>query len=185
VPRKLKATAGATTALPDSVSQIVAEWNREVPGLNVGAIGIFARASRLNAIVLRYADTWLSPLGLTWENFSVIVTLRRAGRPYTLTPTKLYQISLLTSGAMTTRIDRVAALGLVERLPDPDDRRGVLVKLTPAGKRLADKAIEAHSAALHRLLDVDPERASELNNLLAALLGRIERLPAPRKGAQL
>jgi len=168
----------------DSVSQMLAEWNRERPDLDVSAIGILARIARLEALLVRHAGAWLSPLGLTWENFSLLVTLRRAGRPYTLTPTRLYQISLLTSGAMTTRIDRVAALGFVERLPDPDDRRGVLVKLTPIGKRLADKAIAVHARALNELLSIDPDERRELTARLAALLVKIEALPGPRKGSR-
>jgi DNA-binding MarR family transcriptional regulator len=164
----------------DSIARIVAEWKRERPDLDPAPIGIIGRIARLDALIVRHADAWLAPLGLTWENFSLLVTLRRSGKPYMLTPTRLYQISLLTSGAMTSRIDRVAELGLVERLPDPDDRRGVLVKLTPAGKRLADKAIAKHVAAVDTLLGgLDRIRRGQLSSLLATLLATIEELPAP------
>jgi DNA-binding MarR family transcriptional regulator len=165
----------------DSVAQMQAEWERERPDLDAAPLGISGRVSRVNALVLRHADTWLEPLGLSWETFSMLVTLRRSGKPYALTPTRLYQISLLTSGAMTSRIDRAAELDLVERLPDPDDRRGVLVKLTPAGKRLADRAIAVHLSGVDRLLTTlsRTERTS-LATLLGKLLGSLEALPAPK-----
>jgi DNA-binding MarR family transcriptional regulator len=164
----------------DSIARIVAEWTRERPDLDPAPIGIIGRIARLDALIVRHADTWLAPLGLTWENFSLLVTLRRSGKPYMLTPTRLYQISLLTSGAMTSRIDRVAELGLVERLPDPNDRRGVLVKLTPSGKRLADKAIAKHVVAIDTLLSgLDRTKRAQLSALLGTLLATIEQLPAP------
>src|ERR1700679_1146828 len=76
--------------------------------------------------------------------FDVLASLRRAGKPYQLTPTQLYGSLMLTSGAMTNRVDRLEAAGLVERLNDPADRRGVLVSLTKDGLKLVDKAVTAH-----------------------------------------
>lgn len=129
--------------------------------------------------MMRHSDTWLAPLGLTWETFSVIASLRRAGEPFQMNPTELQRMSLLTSGAMTNRIDRVEEQGLVERLPDPVDGRGVIVKLTAKGRTLADKAIAAHFEGLAGVLGVLPaSERRELGRLLGKLLVALEAAPA-------
>ncbi|MGB6801412.1 MAG: MarR family transcriptional regulator [Candidatus Sulfotelmatobacter sp.] len=98
--------------------------------------------------------------------FDVLATLRRAGKPYELTPTQLYNALMLTSGAMTNRIDRLEAAGLVERLHCPADRRGVLVSLTKAGLKLIDKAVTTHmeveEAMLASFSFKDREKFAEL-----------------------
>ena len=133
-PARVKADA-------DSIETLVGEWRRERPDLDAAPFAIFGRIWRLTGNLLGDAEKWLAPIGLTFESFSLIVTLRRSGAPYELNPTALYRESLLSSGAMTNRIDRVEALGLVKRLPDPNDRRGTIVRLTPKGVALADRAI--------------------------------------------
>src|SRR5262249_60334120 len=107
-------------------------------------IAVFARLWRLSQILVREADSWLAPLGLTFESFSVLVTLRRSGPPYELNPTALYRESLLSSGAITNRIDRVEDAGLVRRLPDPRDRPDTIARLTPEGIALAIRASARH-----------------------------------------
>ena len=168
---------------PDSIARFISDWQRERPDLDPWPLGIIGRTSRIFSYFLRRADTWLSPLGLSWETFSLIAALRRSGKPYELNPTELQRQSLLTSGAMTNRIDRVEALGLVERRADPADRRGVLVRLTPAGRALADKAIAVHFKATAEVLDVLTAReAAQMDALLAKLLLSLEqnpRHPAP------
>ena len=82
----------------------------------------------------------------SWE-FDVLAALRRAGGDYELSPGRLLKETLVTSGTMTNRVDRLAARGFVERLPDPNDRRGVLVRLTPEGREAVDGAFEALIAA--------------------------------------
>src|SRR6188768_1549710 len=111
------------TAGSDSVERMLDEWRRERPELNASPLGIQGRVVRLSGHLLRRVDEWLGPLGLSWEAFSLIVTLRRSGKPYKMRPTDILRESLLTSGAITNRIDRVAEMGLVKRYPDPDDRR--------------------------------------------------------------
>nr|WP_284701271.1 MarR family transcriptional regulator [Rhodoplanes tepidamans] len=139
---------------------------------------------RLAAHFLRHTDTWLSPLELGWEAFSLIVTLRRSGKPYALRPTDLLAESLLTSGAITNRIDKVEALGLVERHPDPRDRRGFIIRLTPAGKRLADRAIADHITGVDGLLGVlSGAERKQLATLLAKLLAAVEQTAKPARGA--
>lgn len=163
------------TAGRDSVERMLDEWRREQPELNAFPLGIHGRVVRLSGHLLRRADEWLGPLGLSWEAFSLVVTLRRSGKPYEMRPTDILRESLLTSGAITNRIDRVAEMGLVKRYPDPDDRRGYLVKLTPAGKKLADKAIARHFAGVEGALDVlSPAEQDRLAELLSKLLASLE-----------
>lgn len=163
----------------DSIAAFIAQWRRQRPDLDPWPLGIIGRAPRIFTHLMQRAQSWLAPLGLGWETFSLIATLRRAGSPYELTPTELRRQSLLTSGAMTNRIDRVEALGLVLRRPDPADRRGIRVRLTAAGRRLADRAIEVHFAESARLLaTLGPTRCADLERLLAALLGALENAPA-------
>jgi DNA-binding MarR family transcriptional regulator len=159
----------------DSIARIISEWQRERPDLDGTAVGIHGRIIRLAAHMLRRSDGWLNPLGLSWEGFSLIVTLRRSGKPYELRPTDILKESLLTSGAVTNRIDRVEEMGLVKRIPAKGDRRSYSVRLTPAGKRLADKAIEHHFVALKRSFNslTDSEQ-KQLARLLAKLLSAAE-----------
>lgn len=173
----------------DSVAKLLAEWRRERPDLDPSPIGIQGRVMRLAAHFQRRSEGWLVPLGLSWEAFSLIVTLRRSGKPYELRPTDLLAESLLTSGAITNRIDKVEALGLVERRPDPRDRRGAIIRLTPAGKRLADRAIADHVGGVEGLLDPlsgaeQRQLATLLTKLLAATEHRAEAARArPRPAA--
>jgi DNA-binding MarR family transcriptional regulator len=159
-------------AMPeDSVAHLLRDWSRERPDLDTWPIAIFARILRLSARLQQMSADWLTAEGLTWEAFSLIVTLRRQGAPHELRPTDMMRESLLTSGAVTNRIDRVVALGLVERRPDPADRRGVVVCLTPAGIARADSAIRAHADHLaHVLADLPTEDRDALSTLLARAL---------------
>jgi len=154
----------------DSVAALIEDWHRERPDLDPSSLGIVGRMARLSAHITRRAEQWLAPLGLSWESFSLIVTLRRAGAPYQLRPGELLQVSLLTSGAITNRIDRVEQQALVVRLRDPNDRRGVIVQLTPEGLELADRAIALHFAQLEALLA--PLSKNE-NEIAARVLGKL------------
>jgi len=172
-------------AKQDSIALFMAEWRRERPDLDPWPLGIIGRAPRIYSHLLRRAETWLAPLGLGWETFSLIAALRRSGKPYELNPTQLQRLSLLTSGAMTNRVDRVEALGLVQRRPDPADRRGVLVRLTPAGRDLADKAIAVHfQAAAELLAALTLQETAQLDRLLAKLLLALEQTQPTTAGAQ-
>jgi len=98
----------------------------------------------------------LAPLfasfGLQRGEFDVLATLRRSGAPYALTPTALYEATMVTSGAMTARLDRLEKAGLIARAPHPADRRGVLVRLTGKGRKLIDEAVTAHVENERRIL---------------------------------
>ena len=169
----------------DSVHRLVAEWQAERPDLDPSPVAIQGRIVRLSAHLLRQADNWLVPLGLSWEAFSLIVTLRRSGKPYALRPTDLLRESLLTSGAITNRIDRVEKMGLVERRPDARDRRGYIIRLTPAGIKVADKAIARHFATVSELLEIlSGGERRQLEKFLSKLLLTFESSDGERRTGQ-
>ena len=155
----------------DEVDELVEAWSRERGDLDLAPVEVFSRISRLARhldLARRRAFTEHGIVG--WE-FDVLSALRRAGAPYELSPGRLLRETLVTSGTMTNRVDRLAARGLVERLPDPDDRRGVLVRLTPDGKDTVDGAFESLLAAERQLLaDLPPRDRSRLATLLRPLL---------------
>jgi DNA-binding MarR family transcriptional regulator len=165
----------------DTIAGFLDGWKRERPDLDPWPLGILGRVQRLDALLVRRTERWLADLDLTWEAFSLIVTLRRAGKPYELRPGEINRQSLLSSGAVTNRINRVEKLGLVERRPDAGDRRGVMVRLTAKGRALADRAIERQFAELADVMTAltRPERVA-LGALLSRLLLSVEdHDPAP------
>lgn len=151
----------------DEVDELVAAWQRERPDLDVFPLEVLSRVTRLARHLDRARSQAFSSHGLEVWEFDVLVALRRSGEPYELSPGRLLQQTLVTSGTMTNRIDRLATRGLVERRPDPADRRGVIVRLTERGAEQAD-------AALIDLLEQEREILSELNEAdrqqLASLL---------------
>ncbi len=131
----------------DSVDRLLDQWRHERPELDVAGLGLAVRIEMLAKLLQRTTAETLSEIGLKPWEYDVLSALRRQGPPYELPATGLAKASLLTSGAMTTRIDHLEAQGLVRRTADPTDRRGVRVGLTPRGIRLVDNAIEARFAA--------------------------------------
>ncbi|TDD45060.1 MarR family transcriptional regulator [Kribbella antibiotica] len=127
--------------MEDEVDRLLEAWRRERPDLDVTPMEVLSRVSRLARHLDRARSQAFETHGLeSWE-FDVLAALRRAGSPYQLSPGKLLKETLVTSGTMTNRVDRLTARGLVERLPDPGDRRGVLVQLTDAGRDAVDAAM--------------------------------------------
>lgn len=161
----------------DYVDSVLSQWEGERPDLDTSALGIISRVLRLAAYLKDYDARILNAFDLAPWGFEVLAALRRQGAPYELSPTALRQAALLSSGAMTNRIDRLAASGWVERRPAVHDRRGVMVRLTAAGKTLIDRAIEARLAHARELVSSlsESERAS-----LAALLKRLLLAHAPQ-----
>ncbi|HET7474982.1 MAG TPA: MarR family transcriptional regulator [Dermatophilaceae bacterium] len=155
----------------DEVDRIVAAWQAERPDLDVAPLHVLSRVSRLARHLDLARGTAFAGHGLERWEFDVLAALRRSGHPYELSPGVLVQQTLVTSGTMTNRVDRLAARGLVERYPDPDDRRGVIVRLTPEGKATVDGAFGALVDAERALLDDLPERdRARLATLLRTLL---------------
>ncbi len=148
----------------------MAAWQRERPDLDVAPLEVLSRVTRLSHYLDRARQSAFAEHHLhTWE-FDVLSALRRAGAPYRLSPGQLGAQNLVTSGTMTNRVDRLAQRELVRRLPDPHDRRGVLVELSAAGLHRVDAAFE-------RLLDYERQLLGQLppsdQRALAALLHRI------------
>ena len=155
----------------DEVDDLSEAWAHERPDLDLGPVEIFSRLSRLSRhLDLARRDAFSGSGIESWE-FDVLAALRRAGDPYELSPGRLLRETLVTSGTMTNRVDRLASRGLVERLPDPADRRGVHVRLTPDGKATVDSAFEALLAAEREFLDgLSGDQQSQLTDLLRRLL---------------
>jgi DNA-binding MarR family transcriptional regulator len=161
----------------DPVDQILEQWGRERPDLDMRPMGIIGRISRVERLIDEQMRAACSKFNLERWGFDVLASLRRAGKPYQLTPTQLYNSLLLTSGAMTNRIDRLEAAGLVERLHDPADRRGVLVSLTKDGLKLIDEAVTAHMVVEEAMLECFSFRdRQKFAELLRSLLQNIERV---------
>jgi len=151
----------------DEVDELVAAWARERSDLDLAPVAVFSRISRLaRHLDLARRDAFTAHGIESWE-FDVLAALRRAGTPYELSPGRLLRETLVTSGTMTNRVDRLTTRGFVERYPDPDDRRGVIVRLTSEGKDAVDAAFEALLAAETELLSGLPVRERKK---LAALL---------------
>lgn len=122
----------------DRIDEILEQWQRESSQLDVSALAVTGRMMRIARLLEKHRETVLAEYGLNVWSFDVLATLRRQGSPYQLKPTDLYGLLMLSSGAMTNRIDRLEEDGVVVRLRDPDDRRSVIVQLTPKGIELMD-----------------------------------------------
>ncbi|HEX7738926.1 MAG TPA: MarR family transcriptional regulator [Marmoricola sp.] len=151
----------------DEVDLLVEAWRRERADLDLGPVEVFSRVGRLSRRLDLARRTAFAEHGIELWEFDVLSALRRAGEPYQLSPGQLIKETLVTSGTMTNRVDRLVARKYVDRAPDPDDRRGVLVGLTKSGRQVVDAAFEA-------LLDREREFLTELSGTdsrkLAALL---------------
>ena len=134
-----------TRPSPDHVDEILAQWRRERPDLDASPIGVFGRLSRADRLVDTALAEGIAGHGLQPGWFDLLAALRRQGPPFELNPTQLTEATLLSSGGTTKRLDRLADAGLIERLPDPHDRRGTLVRLTQHGKRVIDRALRPTS----------------------------------------
>ncbi|MFT3875473.1 MAG: MarR family transcriptional regulator [Propioniciclava sp.] len=154
----------------DDVDRIVAAWSHEVPELDVSPLHVLSRVNRLARHLDFTRRDAFAAHGLDGWEFDVLAALRRGGPPYELSPGQLIQQTLSTSGTMTNRIDRLAARGLVERLPDPRDRRAVRVRLLPEGRDIVVAAL-ADLLAAEKLILAGLSR--EERATVAGLLRRI------------
>lgn len=154
----------------DDVDEVLDAWRRERPDLPIGPMAVWSRLHRL-ALHLdqRRRAAYAAHDLQTWE-FDVLAALRRTGDPYQLSPSQLVRDTHVTSGTMTTRVDRLVERGFVERTDHPDDRRGVLVRLLPAGKQAVDSALADLLAAEETLLsgigEADRRRLADLLRVL-------------------
>lgn len=137
----------------DHVDSILEQWARERPDVDTAPMSVIARISRLSRMFERKTGETFASFGLSRGAFAVLAALRRSGPPYRLSPTQLYNSLLVTSGAITHQLDLLQAKGLIVRIPDPADRRSMLVGLTRTGQKLIDDVYGAHVAAESKLLE--------------------------------
>jgi DNA-binding MarR family transcriptional regulator len=155
----------------DGVDRLTEQWHRERPDLDTTAMAVFGRIYRLARISGDEVERAYAEFGIGRAEFDVIATLRRAGEPYELSPGALAASMMLSTGGTTARLDRLEKAGLAERRPSASDRRGVLVRLTPRGRDVADAAVGAGLARQqHLLAHLSPETQSRLADLLREAL---------------
>ncbi len=172
--------AGGHQQLRDEVDELVARWRAERPDLDVEPLQVLSRVSRLARHLDRARTAAFAAHGLQAWEFDVLSALRRQGPPYQLSPGALLRATLVTSGTMTNRIDRLADAGLVSRRPDPADKRGVLVTLTARGRDVAGAALADLLASERELLTgLDAPKQRELAALLRILLAPFDASQAP------
>lgn len=179
-PRSAHPPAGASrhdaSSRPrDEVDDLVAAWHAERPDLDVEPLHVLSRVTRLARHLDRARRSAFASHGLEPWEFDVLSALRRQGSPYQLSPGALLRATLVTSGTMTNRIDRLEQAGLVQREPDPQDKRGVLVTLTATGRARADAALADLLQAERALLQGLPATAQHtLAGLLRVLLAPLD-----------
>jgi DNA-binding MarR family transcriptional regulator len=160
----------------DSVDRIVEAWARRDPGLDASPLEVVGRVLICAGYLERAIVAALEPFGLSFGDFDVLNTLRRRGEPDGAKPRDLAQSSLITSGAMTARLDRLERAGLIARKADPTDRRGVLVRLTDKGEKRAEQALHAVIAADEAFLEpLSQQQRKVVASTLKLLLLRAER----------
>ncbi|MBO1751444.1 MarR family transcriptional regulator [Actinotalea sp. BY-33] len=159
---------------PDFADIAVVHWQRERPDLDLRAMGTLARFARLNLVGGRQVDAVFAAHGLDRGEFDVLAGLRRTGVPYELSPSHLAEILLITRAGMTKRIDRLESRGLVTRRAAPEDRRSLLVGLTPEGLAVIDAAVTDHTRNESRLLDaLTASEVDALDGMLRRLLAHV------------
>ena len=161
---------------PDHMDSILAQWGQEKPDLDVTALGLMGRLFRAAQLADLELAHGIAQHDLQPGWFDLLPALRRAGSPFELNPTQLMAPTMLSAGGMTKRLDRLEDAGLVERRPDPGDRRGTLVGLTKRGQEIVDAALVTHLGNEERLLQtLSASERRTLDALLRKLLVGLER----------
>ena len=164
-----------TDEQPDAVDRIAEQWARERPGLDVGAILVVGRLHRAADLLDQRLRPVFAEAGLGNGDFDVLAALRRAGAPYRLTPTELAGTTMVTSGAVTKRVDRLVKQGLVERTVSETDGRGRVIALTEKGRQVQERLYPQHLANQENLIGVlDADERRQLGALLSKLLLSLE-----------
>ncbi|MEV0619766.1 MarR family transcriptional regulator [Nonomuraea sp. NPDC050404] len=156
----------------DAIDRILEQWRRERPDLDLSAMDVFGRLAQIMRLMMPQVDQVFTKRGLRQGEFDVLAALRRAGPPYTLIPSELSEVLMMSRAGMTNRLDRLEAASLVERSLDPADRRSFRVKLTGDGLRIIDDALTEHAANLARLASpLTPDDMDTLAALMRKLAG--------------
>src|SRR5581483_5852177 len=157
--------------MTDAIDKVIDQWREVRPDIDLRPMNILGRIARLSRVLEREYKKFFAEHGLEAFEFDVLTTLRRSGEPYELTASALLKAALVTSGAITNRIDRMEARGLVERVRDLDDRRSVRVRLTPHGLEVLDKIFDLHVANMEHILQpLEREECEQLAHGLRILL---------------
>ncbi|MEV6320784.1 MarR family transcriptional regulator [Nocardia sp. NPDC051787] len=157
--------------MTDHVDQVLAQWRVQRPDLDVAPMAVLGRLTRLSQLTWAELRKTFAAHGLDAASFDVLATLRRSDPPHCLTPTELMRAAMVTSGAITQRLDRLEERGLVRRSRSEFDGRGIRVTLTAAGQELIDAALPDHVATERRLLEpLSTEQREQLAITLRLLL---------------
>lgn len=160
----------------DPIDKILTQWKQESPDLDVSSLGVTGRILQLARLLEKHREAVLADFDLNLWSFDMLATLRRQGAPYRLKPTELYGLLMLSSGAMTNRIDRLEKEGLVTRLRDPDDRRGIRVQLTSQGVERVEAVMPVLFAEENRLVEALSQTETQaLTDLLRQFLTAMNR----------
>ncbi|TDD34135.1 MarR family transcriptional regulator [Actinomadura sp. KC06] len=163
------ATASADS--PDAIDAVITAWRRERPDLDLTAIAAAGRLGRLGLVLGPAQEKVFTAFGLQRGEFDVLAALRRSGEPYTLSPSHLSELLMLSRAGMTNRLDRLETAGFVERTLDPADRRSFRIRLTEHGYTTVDAAMTEHTANVTRLFSaLDDQELTVLDKLLSKLL---------------
>ncbi|MFD7548991.1 MarR family winged helix-turn-helix transcriptional regulator [Streptomyces sp. NPDC059816] len=162
----------------DNVDRVLAQWRAEKPGLDATPMGVIGRIQRAARLLERELSEQFATHGLQLGEFDILATLLRSGTPYRLTAGALSEASMISSGAMTNRLNRLVAKDLVTRETDPDNRRSLLITLTPEGHRTVEAALVGHLATESQLLaPLDAGKQDQLAGLLRELLTGLGDVP--------
>ncbi len=169
---------------PDEVDRIAAAWQREQPDLDLSALQVLSRVTRLARHLDRARRSAFAEHGLDAGEFDVLAALRRTGPPYEESPGRLGAVTMVTSGTMTARLDKLEDRGLVRRRTDPHDRRVVIVALTDAGRDLVGDALTSLLGREQMLLaPLQESQQQQLADLLRPLLGPLDAPDATTAGS--
>ncbi|NVJ96710.1 MAG: MarR family transcriptional regulator [Alphaproteobacteria bacterium] len=159
----------------DHVDEIIKQWAAERPDLDTKPMALLGRLLKLQQHTSKAMADNFSQYGLNTSSFDVLATLRRSGPPYQLSPGALINMTMVTSGTMTNRIDQLVKAGFVERIKNPDDGRGFLIALTEKGFKLVDDAVTTHVVTQKELTDrLSDEDRNTLNALVKKYLATFE-----------
>jgi DNA-binding MarR family transcriptional regulator len=159
----------------DVVDDLVDQWRRERPDLDLAPMATIGRLGRVMAHLGPRIEDVFARHGLTTADFDVLAALRRAGEPFAMRPTDLSRLLMLSPAGMTNRLDRLDAAGLVERSPDPHDRRSWTIALTARGREVVDAAVTEHVANEAELLaPLSATQRAALDRALRVLLAHLE-----------